>query len=358
MRFLIYLFFFYVSLNAHPLNMTKMNFDLNGSKSVLDLRFVSFNLETPLFLKNPTSKILYAKKDEIIKYIQKSIDIKNDNSECSLKPLSFNVHNEIVINSSFNVICKQPVRKLRIKFDLFFEFDKTQQGVMKIKLPKGSKTLIFSPRKKIYTIKTGDYNSSKFKYFKNFLIEGIWHIWEGIDHILFLLMLLLPSVLTNSKFKVTLLDVLKIVTAFTLSHSITLSLSMFNILNPPEKIIETFIAISVLLTAINNIYSIVSFKKEWILAFCFGFIHGFGFANALHELNLKSENFASIVFGFNIGVEIGQIIIVLAILPLIYLASYKKFYKRFIVPSLSSITALISLLWAIDRAFSLHFMPF
>ncbi len=355
MQFLVCLLFLILSLDAHPLNLTKMNLDLNSSIPLLSLRFVSFNLETPFFLKDPEPKIIFEKKDEIIKYIQESIEIKNDNFECTLNPLSFDIHNEIVINSSFNVVCKQQIKNLKIKFNLFFEFDKTQQGVMKINLPKESKTLIFSPRKESYIVKTTKSNSANFK---NFLIEGIWHIWEGIDHILFLLMLLLPSVLTKRGFKSVFLDILKIVTAFTISHSITLSLSMFGILNPPQRIIETFIAVSVLLTALNNLYSVVSFKKEWLLAFCFGFIHGFGFANALHEMGLEYKNFVSTVFGFNLGVEAGQVVIVLAILPLIYFISNKKAYRKIIMPFLSLLTAFISLLWAIERTFALHFMPF
>jgi len=113
----------------------------------------------------------------------------------------------------------------------------------------------------------------------------------------------------------------------------------------------------VLLTALNNIFPTISYKKEWLLAFGFGFIHGFGFANAMHEMNLNTSHFASAVFGFNIGVEIGQIVIVLILLPLLYKLSFQKFYKRFLQLS-SLIVANIAFLWAIDRAFALNLMPF
>lgn len=308
---------------------------------------------------DPTTAIVNRKRENILEYIQESIDIQNNHQKCTLTPLAFHVEKEIALQTEFKIECKKRVKNLFINYTLFFEFDKTQQGVMQILTPKDEKLFIFSPHQKKYTLKlTQTQKKKRFEDFKNFIIEGMWHIWEGIDHILFLLMLLVPSVLLSNSFKETFIDVLKVVTAFTLSHSITLSLSMFHILNPPQQLIETLIAISVLFTALNNIYPLLSYRKEWLLAFGFGFIHGFGFANAMHEMNLESINFLSAVLGFNFGVEIGQVVIVLIILPLLYMLSLKGVYKRYIAPSLSYIVATISLLWTIDRAFTLHFMPF
>jgi hypothetical protein len=168
-------------------------------------------------------------------------------------------------------------------------------------------------------------------------------------------MLLLSATLMNNKNFISILkEILKIVTAFTISHSITLSLSMFKIVQPDERIIETLIAFSVLITALLNIKPIK--LKTWLLAFGFGFIHGFGFANALKELNLPKQDFAITIFSFNIGVEIGQIIIVLAILPIIYIFRKNILYKYFIIGA-SIIVAIISILWIIDRWWQLHFMP-
>jgi len=305
---------------------------------------------------DPTAPIIIKHKSKILDYIQKNLQIKNGKNICKLIPTLFQIENEIALQTEFLVKCKEPIENLHMRFNLFFEFDTTQEGVMQLLTPNDEKLFIFSPHQREYHLQLT--TPSQKHDFQNFIIEGVWHIWEGIDHILFLLMLLLPSVLVKNSFKETLIDVLKIVTAFTLSHSITLSLSMFHILNPPEQIIETLIAISVLLTALNNIYPLVSFKKEWLLAFAFGFIHGFGFANAMHEMHLQTANFASAVFGFNIGVEIGQIIIVITLLPFLYKLSSKSFYKSRFMPFLSLFVAAIALLWAIDRAFSLHFMPF
>lgn len=359
-RLILLIIIFLSHLNfaiAHPLNTSIIDLDLNNTKPNLSVRFYIFNLKTPLMLNSePIAQTVYDKKDETIKYIISSIRIVNNNKKCSLMPTSYKSE-DLALIAKFNIICTQAIENLKIHYSLFFEFDKTQEGIMSISLPTAEKSLVFSKHQKDYSIKLSKPNNSSFKDFKNFVIEGMWHIWEGIDHIMFLLMLLIPALVYTKSFKLALFDVLKIVTAFTISHSITLSLSMFNILNPPEQVIETLIAISVLITALNNIYPLISYKKEWLLAFGFGFIHGFGFANAMHEINLNRVNFFSAVFGFNIGVEIGQIVIVLVILPIIYALSFSKSYKKIVIPLLSITVANISLLWAIDRAFALHFMP-
>ena len=323
---LIFLIFFttFSFLTAHPLNTSSIVLDLNKSRPTISLSFYLFNLQSPLKLNSePIAKTAYDKKNEALKYIKSKISIRNNSNICSLENLNYKSE-DLSLITMFNINCNEPLENLKIKYTLFFEFDKTQEGIMSIILPSKEKSYIFSIHQKEYALKISTPKSSIFNDFKNFVIEGMYHIWEGIDHIMFLLMLLIPALLYTTSFKLALLDVLKIVTAFTVSHSITLSLSMFNLLNPPEQIVETLIAISVLLTALNNIYPVISYKKEWLLAFIFGFIHGFGFANAMHEINLNSVNFFSAVFGFNIGVEIGQIVIVLVILPIIYILASTK----------------------------------
>ena len=355
--FSLFLFFTFESLYAHPLNTSNIEIYLNKPQATLSLRFYIFNLKPLLMLQDdPTAATVSKHKSEVLHYIQKSIQIKNGVDQCKLTPLLFRVEEEIALQSEFQIVCKEAIEDLSINYTLFFEFDKTQEGVMQLLTPNDEKLFIFSPHQKEYQLKLDA--SPKELDFQNFIIEGVWHIWEGIDHILFLLMLLLPSVLLRNSFRDTLFDVLKIVTAFTLSHSLTLSLSMFGFLRPPEQTIETLIALSVLFTALNNIYPLLSFKKEWLLAFLFGFIHGFGFANAMQEMELSNSNFVGGVFGFNIGVEIGQIVIVALLLPMLYALSSKRTYRALLMPAISLVVAAIALFWALERAFGLGLLPF
>ncbi|HTE28646.1 HupE/UreJ family protein [Flavitalea sp.] len=199
--------------------------------------------------------------------------------------------------------------------------------------------------------------------------SGIWHIWIGFDHILFLLALLLPSVLKlrskdgihpggsdNSvwipveRLKPALKNVVKIVTFFTIAHSITLCLAAFEIISLPPRLIESIIAISISLAAIHNIYPLFS-GKEWLIAFGFGLFHGFGFASVLVEKGLPGNYLGLSVFGFNLGVEIGQLAIILLVFPILYLLR-----KTFLYPKIrvfgSIILIFFSLYWFIERAFN------
>ncbi|HEX8373479.1 MAG TPA: HupE/UreJ family protein [Chthoniobacterales bacterium] len=142
-----------------------------------------------------------------------------------------------------------------------------------------------------------------------FLYEGVHHIFIGPDHILFLVALLLPGA--------SLMRLLKIVTAFTIAHSITLGLATFHILTPPASLIEPVIALSVVVVGINAFLGQPKRDARQLLAFCFGLIHGFGFANVLQEMILPRHAFGWSLFTFNLGVELGQAAIVLAIAPLL-----------------------------------------
>jgi hypothetical protein len=200
--------------------------------------------------------------------------------------------------------------------------------------------------------------------------SGIWHIWIGFDHILFLLALLLPSVLNFrskngvhpvafqnnvwkpvERLKPALKNVVKIVTFFTIAHSITLCLAAFQIISLPPRLIESIIAISIALAAIHNIYPLLS-RKEWLIAFVFGLFHGFGFASVLAEKGLSGNYLGLSVFGFNLGVEIGQLAIIVLVFPILYLLRKTVLYPKIRVFG-SIFLILCSLYWFTERAFGI-----
>jgi hypothetical protein len=205
--------------------------------------------------------------------------------------------------------------------------------------------------------------------FIGFVREGVHHILIGYDHILFLLSLLLPavwirSVATDPRTGVThtrwrpstdlrlaLVNVLKVVTAFTVAHSITLALSVLDIVNPPSRWVESIIAASVVLAALNNIWPLVS-EARWKLTFVFGLVHGFGFASALKDAGLAKGALVGPLVGFNVGVEIGQLCIVAVVLPLAWSLRGTRTYRgAFAGGSLAIAT--VAGLWLVQRAFDL-----
>ena len=205
--------------------------------------------------------------------------------------------------------------------------------------------------------------------FPGFVREGVHHILIGYDHILFLLSLLLPAVwirgtaagsragaararwVPANDLRLALANVFKVVTAFTVAHSITLALSVLDVVNPPPRWVESIIAASVVLAALNNIWPLIS-EARWKLTFVFGLVHGFGFASALKDAGLAQGALAGPLVGFNVGVEIGQLCIVAVVLPLAWSLRHTRTYRgAFAAGSLA--IAGVAGLWFVQRAFDL-----
>lgn len=178
-----------------------------------------------------------------------------------------------------------------------------------------------------------------------YLKLGIRHIIpDGLDHILFVVGLCLLS----TRFKAILWQA----TAFTVAHTITLALSMKNIIVAPPEIVEPIIALSIMFVAIENI--IFNELKPWrvVIVFLFGLIHGLGFASSLNEIGLPRNKFLTSILSFNVGVELGQIVVIAAVFALLIMPFGKKpWFKKAIVWPLSGLIALIAAWWTVERVF-------
>jgi hypothetical protein len=208
---------------------------------------------------------------------------------------------------------------------------------------------------------------SVWKGFVLMIQQGIWHIWIGIDHIFFLIALILPAVVRRrqeeglspmkswkpvDRFKPAFYYIIKIITFFTIAHTITLSLAALQIVSLPGWIIESIIALSIGLVAFHNIKPI--FKgREWVIAFVFGLFHGFGFATVLGDIGLEGEFLVYSLLGFNIGVEIGQFVIIALTFPLLYFIRKRKLYSKILVVG-SIFLILASIYWIIERVFDVN----
>ena len=219
----------------------------------------------------------------------------------------------------------------------------------------------FGPNDTSGTLELND--SSKLPGFIAMIKQGVWHIWIGFDHILFLLALILPAVVRRKNnsiygwepvltFKAAFIYIIKVITFFTIAHTITLTLSSLEIISLPSRLVESIIAFSIGLAAFHNIKPIF-FMKDWVIAFIFGLFHGFGFASVLSDLGLTKEFLTLSLLGFNIGVEIGQVVIIAIIFPMLYLIRKRKSYPKFLV-IMSALLILMSLYWLIERVFDIN----
>ena len=259
--------------------------------------------------------------------------------------------------------CAQPLTTLNLNYSLLFDVDPQHKGLLRLDYKNTTSTGIFSPDKASQHFELAEI--TLLRQFLDYAKEGVWHIWIGFDHILFLLCLLLPAVLYRSKkhweavasFRPALIDVLKIVTAFTLAHSITLTLATLGVLTLPTRWVESAIAASVVLTALNNIFPLFQ-GKRWMVAAAFGLIHGFGFASVLADLGLPQDALLLALLGFNVGVEAGQLAIVSVFLPAAYFLRHTLFYRRVVLFMGSILIILLSSVWLVERILDLRLLGF
>ena len=189
-----------------------------------------------------------------------------------------------------------------------------------------------------------------------FFRQGVHHILIGYDHILFLLTLLFPAVLVwrqgawqpKESMREALLTTLGIVTAFTVTHSLTLALASLGLVNLPSWLVESAIAITVGLGALSNLAP-QYFPRRWVMALVFGLIHGLGFAAVLSDLGLAGGSLVLTLLGFNLGVEAGQALIVLIFVPAAFLVRRTAAYRRWFVPIGSVAIIAIASVWAVER---------
>jgi len=197
---------------------------------------------------------------------------------------------------------------------------------------------------------------SSWEIFKDFVIHGVWHIWLGFDHVLFLITLLLPAVLMRQTsqwmpvddFRTAFINVIKIVTVFTVSHTITLSLAALGVFTLPVSFVEAVIALSIAVVALGNMFPIFH-NRVLIVVFIFGLFHGFGFANVLEPLGVNPAAKVVGLAAFNIGVELGQIAIVAVLFPILYLIRRWSAYPFLALKVGSVAIILVAGLWLVER---------
>jgi hypothetical protein len=268
--------------------------------------------------------------------------------------------------------CADTPRQLTVDYRLLFDADSRHQGVLKLQAGALLRPAVFTAESptQVFSLRA----PSRWERAGDDLRSGVWHIWTGFDHLLFLLCLLLPAVLASAAPGATALtpnlqpnlrphplrpvlrDVLQVVTAFTVAHSITLSAAALHWISLPSRLTESMIAASVVLAAMLNLVPAPPLRR-WQMAFGFGLVHGFGFASAIADMGLSAAGLLPTLLGFNLGVEAGQLAVVAALLPLAYAVRGRPWYRPVVVRIGSVLIAALALMWLIERVFDLRFMP-
>jgi hypothetical protein len=255
----------------------------------------------------------------------------------------------------FTADCGGAFKRLSIEYQVLQDEDPSHRGLLTLSANGAAQTAVLGGASKLRVFELD--HPTAWSAFDEYLRAGIWHIWSGIDHLLFLLSLLLPAVLVRRQHRweavpmaaPAFASIVKVVTAFTLAHSITLSLAAFDVIRLPGRLTESVIAASIIVAALNNVFPRVT-EGRWRIAFAFGLLHGFGFASVLAEMGLPKEARLVSLVAFNLGVEAGQLAVVLAVMPVAYLMRSTAFYRRGVMPWGSSAIAGLALVWLAQRA--------
>lgn len=249
---------------------------------------------------------------------------------------------------------------VRVTYSLFFERDPQHRALVRLLLGATDQTLIATPSSRELTF---DAKPQPGASFGEFLVEGVHHILIGADHLLFLTALLLPSVLRRRgrlglfgltdweprpSLRPAVLEVVRLVTSFTVAHSVTLALAALDVVELPSRIVESAIALTVVLVAISNLWT-VSDGERWGPAFTLGLVHGFGFSSVLKDSGLRGSSLVAELLGFNLGVECGQLMFVACVVPLCFLLSRLPVYP-WVARAGSLAIGIIGAVWLYQRA--------
>ena len=355
----IFLLLFSISLQAHQLreNYLQIHYDEKNQSMKMVLEVETRLLEDETYFDDNKNGIisykeLYAHQPNISSYTEKHFKLFTDNKSLTFENAKILFHRYqdqtyMQVSKTFKNI---NLNSLELKYDMFFELEDIHKLLIHLDEERGD--FILNKEKRDYSFSS--FRMSIFERLSIFIKSGISHILDGYDHLLFVLMILMPALAffhlhSNKKaLKSSLIDILKVITTFSIAHSITLFISGSGLWIPSTTFIESSIALSIFIVAFMNLLSRYDHINKKIV-FLFGLLHGFGFANVLEIAKVDTTlAFITALFGFNLGVEFGQIFAIVLMLPLLYLLS-KSRYCITSIKVLSIFTMFISAYWFLQR---------
>ncbi len=259
----------------------------------------------------------------------------------------------------FTADCPGGLGAITLKYNLLFDLDPSHRGLLTLVTQSGELSDVLSPdHSEVAIDRAAGTVRDEILRFVSF---GVDHILIGYDHLLFVgvLMIVVPfrratgiAWLPLDRFGTVLVEMLKILTAFTIAHTITLSFALLGIIEVPSRIVDPAIAVTIMLAAIDNVRPILP-RIRWNVAFGFGLIHGLAFATALGPMRLPPSGLLLALGGFNLGVEFGQLALALLLVPIVFVVRRERIYLHLLAPGLSAVAFLLASFWFSERASAL-----
>jgi hypothetical protein len=344
--------------------------DAGGDSLRIDLALRDLALVLPLDANRDgqvNGAELRSARAQITRYVEEGVKVSSTGGTCALEGRQWGLtsHSDGPYAAArYSIDCPQGETASHIDYNLLFDVDSLHRGLVQWTTQNGESLAVLGPDAR--RLDLAGSQPSMFITFGTFLYEGVVHLLIGLDHILFLLVLILPATFmrkgqkpthneyasASDGFSARLLQLAGIVTAFTLAHSITLALAALEIVQLPIAWVEMIIALSIVVAALNVLWPILG-RKTWKLAFVFGLVHGFGFASVLGDLTSGMSQTVTALAGFNLGVELGQLGLLVIFFPLLFLAGKYRLYERAAVPAMILAVSCVSVYWVVERAGSI-----
>ena len=368
-NFVLFFLFFLFSLKSlsHPLDIGLLEIKSEDSNIELQLEL---NPELVKEILKSTELSPEASKEQILntaigsnaqKLFQLTVgqnQIQTNDQNCSWNSDAFaSLQSESNVVLKVSAHCADINKSLHLELPFIKKISESFQLIVKI---KHNENEILTEANSQSPFINASFNETQINM-SHFILKGVghigampnewkdssgWHFPKGIDHIIFVIALVLSSL--------KLIDILKTVTGFTIGHSITLAFGSLGLISIPSPIVEAAIALSIAIAATERFWP-EKYKSGWILAIVFGLIHGLGFASAIQELNLNSSHLISTLLAFNVGVEIGQIIIVLISFPVLFMVSKTVLGRKLALPAFCISICVLGIYWFIERASFISF---
>ena len=250
----------------------------------------------------------------------------------------------------FDVVCPDRAAPVRVASSMFLEVDPTSRVLVSSRTGGFSETYVIGIKDQnaATTPSPASPTDARDGLLLLLLQEGVSHIFGGPDHLLFLLVLIIPTVYAGRSLKTVAIAALLPITGFTLGHALTLAAGASGLIRPPAQIVEILIAVTILLTAIDNVKRFIPGPRS-VIAFAFGLIHGFGFASALGALSVTGWQMATALLGFNLGIEAGQAVLALAVAPPLLLVRDPAKHFRIMPLGVSMLAGAMAIFWVVER---------
>jgi hydrogenase/urease accessory protein HupE len=298
---------------------------------------------------------LRIRRGEIERYAFERLRIGNTAGACTLRSTELLVDHHA--GEAFAVLrfagsCPSGGR-LSLEYRLLFDIDPTHRGLLTVVEAGAVRSDVLSPQRQVVDL-------SGTTELGRFFVHGLEHILVGYDHLLFVAVLLIVASLRRAEngawvpvdsLPRVLIEVVKILTGFTVAHAATMTLAVLGRIDVPARIVEPAVALTIILTASDNLRPILP-RLRWAVAFVFGLIHGLAFATALEPMQLPPWRLAAALLSFNLGIEAGQLALAALLVPFAFWFRRAPLYPR-LIAGVSVAAILLGSVWLVDRLFLL-----